>query len=95
MGLAALILGIYSLVAFFLALIPAIGIYLSGLGLITSIVGIILGVLGRKAPDQRGMATAGMIMSIVALALDLICVIACVACFGSLINELSNLSYIC
>ena len=63
MAIAALVLGIIGLVAW---LIPI-------LGLPITIVGLIMGVNGRrKNPEQKGMATAGMIMSIIGLILTII-----------------------
>ena len=49
-----------------------------------AIIGIILGELGRKEPEKSGIATAGMVLSIIGLVLCLILYIACVACLGGL-----------
>lgn len=79
MGIASLVLGIISLI---------IGIFSSGLlgwlGAILAIVGIILGALGRKDPEKKGIATAGLVCSIIGLVFCLILYIACAACVGSL-----------
>ena len=77
MAVASLVLGIVSLV---LGFIPGIG----WVGCITAVIGTILGALGRKDPEKKGLATGGMVCSIIALALDLIVYIACVACVGGL-----------
>lgn len=77
MAIASMVLGIIALV---------IGLFFAGfnwIGMIVAIIGIILGALGKKDEARRGMATAGMVMSIVALALSLIVWIACLACVGS------------
>lgn len=76
MAVASLVLGICALV------FPFIG--LGWLSVLLGIVGLILGVLGRKNEEKRGMATAGMVMSIIAVGLGLIMWIACAACIGSL-----------
>ena len=60
MAVASLVLGIISLV---------IGIFSAGslgwLGAILAVVGIILCVFGRKNPEKKGMATAGLVCSII------------------------------
>lgn len=73
MAVASLVLGIVSLV---FACIPGFG----WLGGIIGIVGIILGALGRKDPAKKGMATGGLVCSIIGAVLGLIVYIACVAC---------------
>ena len=74
MAIASLVLGIISLVLSF-----------CGLGIIsvfTAIVGIVLGTLGRKDPEKKGMATAGLVCSIIALVIGVIMWIACAAVVG-------------
>ena len=72
MGVASLVLGIISIL---------IGLFTSGLfgwaGAILAIVGIILGAMGRKDPEKKGLATAGLVIC-------LITYIACAACVGGL-----------
>ena len=53
------------------------------IGAILGIIGLILGVMGKKeAPSS--MATAGIVLSIIAIALGLIVTIACYACVASI-----------
>jgi membrane-bound ClpP family serine protease len=77
MAIAALILGIASLV---FAFIPGINI----VGVIIGVVGIILGAIAMKklkeAKQPNGMAKAGLIMSIAGVALGLILWISCMVC---------------
>lgn len=78
MGIASLVLGIVSLVC---------GCFLPGLqwiGSIAGLIGIILGALGRKNSEKKGIATAGLVCSIF--------YVACVACASigsSLLNGLN------
>ena len=75
MCIASLVLGICSL------FVPYVGVP-------TAIVGLILGILGRKkaldAGAPTGMATAGIVMSIIALAWAVLVIIWCTACIGTL-----------
>lgn len=77
MGVASLVLGILALV---------IGLFTAGTlgwaGAIMAIIGIILGALGRKDQSKRGLATAGLVCSIIGLVFCLILYIACAACVG-------------
>lgn len=77
MAVASLVLGICSLV------FPFIG--LGWLSVLLGIVGIVLGALGKKKnTEKQGMATAGIVMSIIAVALGVVSWIACAACVGGL-----------
>lgn len=84
MGVAALVLGIISLV---------IGVFSAGslgwLGAILAVLGIIFGALGRKNIEKKGMATAGLVCSIIGLVFCLITYIACAACLGGAAELLS------
>ena len=76
MAVASLVLGICALV------FPFIG--LGWLSVLIGVIGIILGALGRKDEKKKGMATAGVVMSIIAVALGLLMWIACAACIGGI-----------
>lgn len=77
MGVASLVLGIVAIV---------IGLCSAGalgwIGAILAIIGIVSGALGRKEAENSGMATAGLVLSIIGLVLCLLLYIACIACFG-------------
>ena len=77
MGVASLVLGIISII---------LGLFTAGslgwAGAIMGIIGIILGGLGRKNPDKKGIATAGLVCSIIGTILCLLLYIACIACIG-------------
>ena len=75
-AIASLVLGIVSLVTIFFG-------YGALLGLILSIVGLILGINSKKTRPS-GMATAGVVLNIIALVLCALTFIACVACVGAL-----------
>ena len=75
MGVASLVLGIIAVV---------IGLFSAGsLGWLGAI-GMVLGALGRKDVEKKGISTAGLVLSIIGLVLCLILYIACVACIGGL-----------
>ena len=79
-AVASLVLGIIALVVAWFGWGAIIAIVLS-------IIGIILGINGRKqlTPEQgRGMATAGMVCSIIALVLSAIVFVSCVICASAL-----------
>jgi len=76
MGIASMVLGIISLIFSF---IPGMNL----IAIIMSIIGIALGALGKKNESQKGMATAGLVCSIIALALSLIVWIACASIIGT------------
>lgn len=78
MAVASLVLGIIALVISLFS-----GGSLGWLGMIVGILGIIFGVIGKKDEKQKGMATAGLVMSIIAVALGLILFLACAACIGA------------
>ena len=80
MGAGSLVLGIISLVMGLL--IP--GSAIKWVGAIVGLIGIILGVQGRKNPDGRGLATGGLVCSIIGFVLCIIVVIACAGVMGGI-----------
>lgn len=78
MAAASLVLGIISLIMAFVA--P--GAAVKWIGAILALVGIILGVQGRKNPEKHGLATGGMVCSIIGFIACIIVVIACAGCVG-------------
>lgn len=78
MAVASLVLGIISVI---------FGVFLSSfagwLGAIIGIIGIILGAVAKKKPESSGVATAGLVLSIIGTILSLLLYIACLACVGS------------
>lgn len=83
MAVASLVLGIIALV---------IAVFFGAFGWVGSllgILGIIFGALGRKDAQRKGLATAGLTLSIIAVVLGLLLYIACVACVGGLASSLN------
>lgn len=79
MAVASLVLGIISII------IGAVSSGMLGwLGAILAIIGIVLGAVGRKDEAKRGMATGGLVCSIIGLVLCLILYIACAACVAGI-----------
>ena len=83
MGIASLVLGIVSLVI--AVFIPSIG----WAGIIVGIVGIVLAILAKKK-GEAGVATAGLVCSIIGAALSLIMYIACIACVAGVKNAVDS-----
>lgn len=90
LAIAGLILGIASLCTAWFG-------YGALAGIACGIIGIILSVLAKKSytaiGQKSGMATAGLILSIIGLVLSIIMFIACVICAtvaGTAANEIAN-----
>lgn len=80
MAAASLVLGILSI------LIALFGFgSLWWLAPVLGIIGIVLGVQGKKDYGKRGLAQAGFVCSIVGTVLSLLWYVACAALFGSLL----------
>lgn len=75
-AIASLVLGIVAVVCVFFG-------YGALLGIVLGIIGLILGINAKKE-SPSGMATAGVALSIIAIAICAIGFIACVACVGIL-----------
>ncbi len=73
MAIAGMVLGICSVIFVFIFWI---------IGIILAVVGLILSIMARKQTPS-GMATAGLVLNIVALAICAVVVLACTACLAS------------
>ena len=88
MGAGSLVLGIISLVMGLI--IP--GSAIKWVGAVVGLIGIILGVQGRKDPEKRGLATGGMVCSIIGFIFCIITVlfsatvVGGLGCLGSMAN---------
>lgn len=85
MAAGSLVLGIISLVMAFI--IP--GATVKWIGAILALIGIILGVAGRKNPEKHGLATGGMVCSIIGFIACIIVVIACAGVMGGIASLLN------
>ena len=77
MAVGSLVLGIVGLVC---------SIFVAGfnwIGALLGIIGAVLGAMGRKDPEKKGMATAGLVLSILAIVFGLIFFLACAACISA------------
>ena len=75
---ASLVVGIVSI---FMSLI-GFGGFMGLIGVTAGMVGIVLGSTARKEPVDRGIATGGMVCSIVGTAIGLFGFVACISCVG-------------
>jgi FtsH-binding integral membrane protein len=89
MAVAGLILGILSLVGGGVPVVNTFPMWLLGL------VGIILSAIARskakKSGQPTGVATAGLVLSIIGFSFSLIVFVACLACAGAAAGALGGL----
>ncbi|HIZ56044.1 MAG TPA: hypothetical protein H9671_07560 [Firmicutes bacterium] len=87
MAVGSLVLGILGILCSFFSFLGAVA-YL--VGIILGIIGLILGISAKKQ-QPCGMATAGIVLSIIAIvlcAISLVACVACVACVGGIASEM-------
>ena len=86
MGVASLVLGIIAVLITIFA--QAYGY----IGIILGVIGIVLAAIGmKKNPAKKGLAVAGLVLSIIATALCSIVWISCVICAAAISTGLSGL----
>ena len=76
MAVTSLVLGIVAIV------FSVIGLGFP-MGALMGIVGVALGAVAKKKNPENGMATGGLVCSIIGTVLSLLFFIACAACIGS------------
>jgi hypothetical protein len=86
-AIAAMVLGIVGIILGFIGL--------GFIGIICGIVAVILGVVSKNAIDEsngqligRGMATAGLVLGIITVALDILLFIACASFFSAVSSQI-------
>jgi hypothetical protein len=97
MSIAALVCGVFGI----LSILFSYFIVVTVIGIITTILGVVFGAMGRKKSmlvhgRASGLATAGLVLGIIGLSfavLGLICSIACAACYVDLFGDLLKLAY--
>lgn len=88
MSIISLVCGIVGMVGGFLTSIPVIGYLIPFCPLAGIIFGAIaLNKIKKEGGEGKGLATAGLVLGIVALALDLIVLIACTICIASITSN--------
>ncbi len=75
-AIASLVLGIISVVFIFFG-------YGALVGIVTGIIGLVLGIQAKKE-QPCGMATAGIVLSVIAIVACAISFVACVICIGAI-----------
>ena len=90
MAVASLVLGIIALV------VAIFGGFYSWIGIVAGVIGIVLAAVAKKKAPS-GVATAGLVLSIIAAALSLVLWLACAACVSAassaIESELGNLNF--
>jgi len=84
MSIASLVLGICTLtISWFF-----------GLGIGSAIVGLVLGIIGKKKAQEvgapTGMATAGIIMCVIGIVLSILIIIACFIWIGTVLGAMDS-----
>lgn len=74
MAVASLVLGIIGLV---------VSLFTTWPGAILGLIAIILGALGRKDPAKKGIATAGLVLGILAMVFGLAMLLICGSCLAA------------
>lgn len=82
LGIASMVLGIFSVITVWF-----------GIGIVSAIVGLILGIVGRSKNKSDGFALAGIILSSLMLAVGILYIIIVVAAAGSFLGGLWSWSY--
>lgn len=75
---AALILGILSIVT---------NLFSGFIGMILGVIGIVFGVRGRRDPEKAGMATAGIVCSVIGLVVGLVATVLSLFFLGFMVSE--------
>jgi len=81
-GAAALTLGILSLVT---------NLFAGFISVILGIIGMVFGIRGRRDPQNSGMATAGLICSVIGVVLGVLSVIASIFFFGLMATDMLDI----
>ena len=77
-AVASLVLGILSLV------LAVFGFGFRWMSIVLGLLGIIFGALGRKCVEKKGMATAGLVMSIIGALIGILLYVACASLASSI-----------
>ena len=73
-------MGVFALVFGIVAIVLSFFFRYAWIGAILGIIGIVLGAVGRKNVNKKGVATAGLVLSIIGVAIAAIAWLACFAC---------------
>ena len=95
LSIAALVCGVFGILSILFSYLVVVTV----IGLITTILGVVFGAMGRKRSmlmhgRPSGLATAGLVLGIIGLSfatLGLICSIACVSCYADLFGDLFDI----
>ena len=93
MSIAALILGILSIIGSIVGAVNPIGNTITIIALVVGVIAIILAALGMKKGQGHGKAVAGLVCSIIAVVISVIMLIACSGTKSVInqgVNEIQN-----
>ena len=92
MGIIGLVLGIIGILIAIIGAVWPIGNVLTIIGLVLAAAGIVLSAVDMRKRKKNGKAVAGLILSVIALAIGIIMLVACSGTKNAIANAVGELT---